>query len=591
MAQPDKASAAAEEICRCLAGAPMSAEVRHVLESFQRRFPEPFGRILSGEVATGGRKYLGFGEEFSTPSFGVDFRPIAKSLRSPLQPPTKAQIEALVGELESDSYAQRRWAADQLRAYVDRPEWAGLLLGVFQSRLAQGDISADLRRWLEPLWERAWGAWLASGVSGNELPQAKPGEIHDLLDQLAGGLSGGSGQGLRSIRQVQRRLQMLLARDDQVALIREAIEQRLKTASLPPEAESRLTELADLCRPAMVAEYWYQGQHRGIQHLLVGVPSQVPGAPRASHFDYIDDTRAHCVSGSNLQPGDYPVGVAIPHPNQLDAFFHLVNLPTPRRRMAYEYLVQRPMRQRLAEITQRTCQYYLRRRQPLSVREILVLAQLEPQQVSQFASEWLRTMLDEPVSEVEWHPDLMGARQWEGLRIASPNGQMPRRPSRHAILCLILAERGTKEAIPGLLEALSGGRLLPPSDEWPYAWGWVAALAIAVRDPWPEVDEWLVSLVPRTQPLRILTPGEVKGPDFSSDPPVLGATAAGLLLLREPDLDLSTSNIILHKHLGRSDDPVLGKYKVPGFRFSHPKAPEEFLQWWKSRQLQRRSTG
>lgn len=585
LSQPEGRSQAVEAIRKAFTDPALSFEVRHVLESLRRRFPEAFPPASSGVSA--------------------ESQALASPAQKQIEAPNQKQIEGLVQQLESDSYAERRMAAEQLRTYLDRPESAGLILAVFRTRLARGDISADLRRWMDPLWERAWGAWLVSSSPSTELPSAQPEEIERYLDILARPVPAGSPPALGSLRQAQRQLRMLLARDDQVPLIRKAIERRLANGQLPSEAEARLRELADLCRPAMTAEFWQQRQHRGIQHLLVGVPSQVAGAPRPSHFDYIDDTTAHCVSGSNLTPGHYPVGAAIPHPHQVDAFFHLVNLPTPRRRMAYDYLVQRDVHLRLAEITQRTCQYYSRRRQPLSEREILVLAQLNSKEVSRFASDFLRTMADEPLG------------QEEGQTVAGPT-------SRHGLLCMILADQGVQEAAPGLLKALADGRILPPTTEAPYAWGWIAALAIASRDPWPEMDHWLADVARRTDPLRLpgVAPDAAKHPlddpfeqvapfeeaaptplqpprlrisppkpdaekppsSLEHQPPQLGATAAALLLERHKQAPSAHG-------LQPTPDSVLEKYKLQGYRFADPKAQEEILRWWKTRQLLRTSAG
>lgn len=564
LAQPDQRSVVAEAIRHTLGNPAISVEVRYVLDSFRRRFPEAF-----------------------VPP-------------APAEPPSQAEIEKLVQQLESDSYALRQGAAEQLKSYLEWPESAGRVLAVFRTRLAQGHISADLRRWIDPLWERAWGAWLASDSSANAIPPARPEEIEHYLDILARPTPAHSPEASQTLREAQRQLRTLLARDDQVALIRQAVQRRLNSGELPLEAQTRLTELADLCRPAMVAEFWQQGQHRGIQHLLVGVPSQVQGAPRPSHFDYIDDSTAHCVSGSNLTPGHYPVGVAVPHPHQIDAFFHLVNLPTPRRRMAYEYLVQRDLRVRLSEITQRTGQYYTRRQQPLSEREILVLVQLDPHGVSRFAGEFLRRMPDEHLSDQE------------GQTVAG-------RTSRHGLLCMVLAHKGTQEAAPGLLQAIADGRILPPTAEAPYAWPWIAALAIARRNPWPDVDRWLVEMIPRTDPLRLSGPPSSPGPHLweevpvwppqpdpnlpskdmlpggpSLDPkgasseeevPQLGATAAALLLRRHEQAS-SLSPLL------PVADPLLKKWcDLQGYRFPNPQSPQEILRWWKNRQLLRTSAG
>jgi|GEM_PF-1467484 len=687
LAHPATASAAAKEIRHSLADRSISLEVRHVLERLRRRFPEAFGQPTTDVEAVSG-------SQPGPPSADIWAEP------SPPGRPTPQEIETLVRLLESDFYAERRWAADQLKRYLEssqcqagqekdgqppedrrppshpegghppdgqqpegqaestrqsqhhqpeagrpngppqiggrseghseggrhplvqqpnapsegtpnpagcwaggppeagRPEGgpgtdgqlAGLILKVLQARMSRGEISADLARWLDPLWERAWGVWLARCSSGAEPPPAQPEEIHRWLECLAFPASACFPERMFLVRQADRQLRIFLARDDQVPRVREAIERRLASGELSPEAQARLTELADLCRPAMVAEFWQQGQHRSIQHLLVGVPSQVPGAPRPSHFDYIDDTKAHCVSGSNLTPGDYPVGVAIPHPHQADAFFHLVNLPTPRRRMAYEYLVRRDMRVRLAEITRRTGQYYLGRGQPLSAREILLLDQLDQKEVSRFASRWLRTMPDGAIEEAEWEfVEGWVARQQR----ASEHPVVFLPSSRHGLLCIILADRGTQEASPGLLEALAKDHIFPPSEQGRCAWGWLAALAIAARDPWPEVDSWLSSLVPRTEPLYIQTSSLLERAAVgSSDPPQLGATAAGLLLRRNRILtERSEEWEIVHKLLRPARGWIPSKYNILGFRFSHPTASEEFLRWWKTRQVLRTSAG
>ena len=60
------------------------------------------------------------------------------------------------------------------------------------------------------------------------------------------------------------------------------------------------------------------------------------------------------MSGNALSEGDYPVGVAFPHPQISDMFFHLVYLPTPRQQMAYEGYVELPPAQRLRELSRHT---------------------------------------------------------------------------------------------------------------------------------------------------------------------------------------------------------------------------------------------
>jgi hypothetical protein len=135
----------------------------------------------------------------------------------------------------------------------------------------------------------------------------------------------------------QHELRDLFAHHGELPNLKTAVEAKMAETGIDPRGVKCVQALVDLTRSALVAEFWRNRQHEGTQYLMVGVPSWGQLAERPSHFDRIDDQTAHCVSGQNLSPGDYPVGVAIPHPDlRLDgaAFFHLVNLPTPRRRMA-----------------------------------------------------------------------------------------------------------------------------------------------------------------------------------------------------------------------------------------------------------------
>src|SRR5262249_10579265 len=144
-----------------------------------------------------------------------------------------------------------------------------------------------------------------------------------------------------------------------------------------PAAEQRLKSLYEWTRPAMVAEIWSGHHNVTIQYLLIDVPQFPEGGVRATHFDHIDDRTAHCVSGNSLTPGDYPVGVAIPHPEGRDVIFHLLNLPTPRRRLAYTYRAKRDEGTRLKELSQRTVDQVLADKRILSEQEITILMQLD----------------------------------------------------------------------------------------------------------------------------------------------------------------------------------------------------------------------
>ena len=344
----------------------------------------------------------------------------------------------------------------------------------------------------------------------------------------------------------------------------------------------------------MLAEFWTRlnlhmpSRLMGAQYLIVGVPVLGPGADRPSHFDRIDDHLAHCVSGQNLSPGDYPVGVAIPHPKAAGSLFHLVNLTSPRRQMAYfcqwhlddtkplSELTQPDIQgrrfprseaveaRRLAELSRRTFEWLLARKQPLSPQEVHMLRQLDAAELSRFAGALFAAIEDRPMPE-----GALDAQPGMSLQpFGDPFGGPIQRsqPSRHAMICELLAVEGTHEAADGLLRAIEMHRFLPATARAPYRTPWIAALAIANRDPWPKVDAWLAGLVARTERL---VENRAEGPE-------LGATAAALLLTRHGQSA---------RQFGLRDTPdaFFSSAGLTAYRFRSPDLRAKVLTWWAGR--------
>ena len=217
------------------------------------------------------------------------------------------------------------------------------LLESIQSRWADADLSPAGRQQLYPLWTKIHGsAWLLSDSANLEFAPVSTKRIAhwiEILEQPVSTDQASSSQAGASTEHetANRELLDLLVRPDTAPAVIHAFDIRLADPKLEPEAASRLREVYDWSRPALVAEYWDNHTNQAIQHLLVGVPSLPPGAQFPSEFDRCDDHLAHCVSGNSLSPGDYPIGIAFLHPRQPGAFFHLVNLPTTQRRLAYEF--------------------------------------------------------------------------------------------------------------------------------------------------------------------------------------------------------------------------------------------------------------
>ena len=96
------------------------------------------------------------------------------------------------------------------------------------------------------------------------------------------------------------------------------------------------------------------------------------------------------------------MGVAFPAPNwqsDLQGFFHLVNLPTPRRQIAYSYYVKTDPAARLAKISRRTLDRFLAEKKALNDSELGMLGQLDAHEVSRFASRYFLLMEDGTVEE------------------------------------------------------------------------------------------------------------------------------------------------------------------------------------------------
>jgi len=465
------------------------------------------------------------------------------------------QITELIGQLEDDSYARRLGAESRLRWLLKTPAAVLPIYEEVKRRLLSGDLPAESAQCLKTIYGEARQAWIESDPAGWELAPVADEEIARWVD---GVVEPTEWLGLIDEPTAAVYLRDLMVRPEYVARVRAALEARLERDDLAAEAKQRLTELVELTRPSMVAEFWQGRQHLGIQWLVVGVPSLSEAG--TSHFDRIDDRTAHCVEGVNLSEGDYPVGVAIPHPTHSSAVFHLVNLPTPRRRMIYEYQVEAAEEARYQALVRRTLDRILSEKRPLDEQGLHMVKQFEPKAVSRFVGRYLLAVEDRPVA-----PDVPGVAD---VHLADPQPGAAGGASVHGQLCKWLALRGTVEAVPELLEAIDGERVPPIVDmgSLRYRFDRLAALAIAGREPWPEVDAWLARMVPRDEVLLEERP----------DAPQTGATAAGLLLSRHGATAEEFGLIA-------SPNAFTRLYGVTGYRYGAEAAAGEVSRWWEER--------
>ena len=472
--------------------------------------------------------------------------------------PDAAQILGIFDRLDSDSSTARAGARHRLVSLLARVELIRPILTEARRRLALPELSLQTRRSLEPVLDRAREAWVNADPARVPLPPVDEARMRRWLDDL---LVAEPPDGSARLRRAtaERELTDLIVRDDTRAALLALVEARLTAA--PESGREKLQELVDFAKPAMAAEVWghqkhdhetgqtedwSHRQHITVQHLIVGVPQLVENAARPTHFDRIDDRTAHCVSGNSLTTGDYPVGVAIPHPNPVfETMFYLVNLPTPRQQLAYEFHLRRDEAQRLREISDRTLADVLANRRALDELHVMMLAQLDPRSVSRFVGPYFEAVPDR--------------------RMATNGGDLAGQMTLHGTICSILATVGTHEAVPALEKLARAGRPAKPSTESPFHISWVAALAIAGRDPWPGVDDWFAGLIDEPEPL------------VTNSEPVaeLGATAAGLLLDRH---DVSTQSFDLEPAGGDAFD----RTRFAGYHFTYAAGRRKVKEWWQS---------
>lgn len=474
---------------------------------------------------------------------------------------TPDAIDAIFRELESNRFAEREQAAERLRPAATKPATCGIVMLRIKEHFDDPALDLESVRRLTPLWTDAWSTWLTTPPQANEkLPAVTDQEIAAQIERLIAPLPAGAviAHPLGApYAAAERELLYWLARDDAFPRVRDALEKRFVKAvdeALPFEALERLQRVFDWSRPAMVAEFWQNGEQKSMQHLLIGVPNQPAGAQNASLFDRCDEKVAHCVSGNSLSPGDWPVGIFFPHPSMMngDAQFHLKNLPTPRRRLSYEYEVPTIMsrerqlaidRARRTKITRRTCEYFLERNRDLSEKEMDMLTVLDADEVSRFVGLYLQNVPDQRV--VNESPVTFG------------NG------SSHGNFCYKMFQIGTAEAGPAMAAAIDKKRIMDPTDASPFRMEWICLLALTERVAWPGCDDWLAAQLDRTEAM------DIRDPKAGTT----GASAAALLIRRHGGTPSELG-------LERRHYAELIDLENPCYRLSGNEGPAIVKKWW-----------
>ncbi|MGE0609778.1 MAG: hypothetical protein AB7O62_21995 [Pirellulales bacterium] len=483
---------------------------------------------------------------------------LASFMRADIEPPLeKVEPAALLSRLTQGTFAEREAAERQLTRLLRDPEQIAPIRNQLKQSLADEHLVAADRSMLLQAWSRVRAAWLLSDMPASNHDQADEERITLWLDRLAApSPPAGHAAAWIAHATAARELLDVLANDDGAAKLRPRLEEKLADLKLPAEARRQLEPLLEWTRPVLVAEYWENGRNLGLQYLYVDVPTTPEHGLRPTHFDRVDDSTAHCASGNSLAPGDYPVGILFPHPRVSGAQFRLVNLSTPYRRMRHEQEVRLPDADRWTEASRRTLDRYLQRGQSLSPDELGLLFDLDPAALSRFAGPYFQRVEDGHFLKEETGPSASHPLFGDLGRI-----------SRHNCICLILAQCGTSEAVPGLVKAIESGRIEPPTRQARYHMGWIAALSIARRDAWPRTDTWLAGLLDRTDPLVV---------DMAAGSQ-LGATAAAILLKRHDALPESFG-------LAKANAELTDEFEWLGYR-CHGSSEEALARvrlWWQA---------
>lgn len=484
-----------------------------------------------------------------------------------------AELGNLVERLEDESYGVRQTVAERITWSLGNPAAVCPTMLALRQKLADFRLEPGIRRELEPLWQKARAAWLSSDPATWRLPAVTDEQIQGWIADVVEEAPDGWREPTYPPHETARReLEYCLARDELVPRIQQLVSAKL-AEPIDPVARYRLQDVHDWTLPGLVAEIWEDtglGSPRivTVQYLALGVPCQPEGAERPSLFDRADERKAHCVSGNSLSPGDWPVGIAFPNPIAADKFFHLIYTPTPRLRLAYQANVDGDERQRAQALARRTLDAYLAEKRPLTLGEVVMLDMFDAQQVSEFAGAYFLAVDDQLFPP--------GVRQ-------NPSG----RASLHQSICFGLAQRGTRKAIPGLMKAIERDRFLKPTPGSPYNWPWIAALAISINDPWPQVERWLADLVNKSDPLVVGPEGQnllalpaveqalppLRDAVDAPAPPDVGGSAAAILLARH-DLPPWTFR------LERIWQPPLDNFDIPACRFTSAEDRAAVLRWW-----------
>ncbi|MDO4627876.1 MAG: hypothetical protein Q4C70_01700 [Planctomycetia bacterium] len=495
-------------------------------------------------------------------------------------------------ELFSDIPTRRSWAQREIENRIASGQDVDVVMRILREIVVENEISGEERQCVWKLEKKARSRWLKCGKASESDCGYSEVQIREWIDFLASvnlpedrlvpwialddrvknqfSVSqyedpfGGDGLPFLDLRQEKARMDglkvwLLMQKLEDALISRESATETLKylnrklaSETVTPTGTILLERLVFLTQPCMAAEYWINGAMHRSQILQIGIPQET--SVGTSFFDEYNEQTVHCASGTNLVPGDYPWGVAVAHPNQPLAFFHLEMLDTPEKKLLYSELMTQNKEERWEKVTRNTLEYLEKACQTrketsnlLRFTDIQLLELLKPQEMSRSVACWLK----EWPNKKDWVEEKSQNTFVDTLKLS-----VTRKQSHHACLCVILGKKGMREAIPGVMEILKKEPLWWEEEFLRFRVDFYAALAMTARDPWDGDEAWLKSLLVQDikqdivleerqtledsdSPMRavmgsnpMIPAGNRKNDVPVVDLPTVAATAAGILLLR-----------------------------------------------------------
>ncbi len=228
------------------------------------------------------------------------------------------EIGPLLDRLGDDQSAARDTARRRLETMLAHVENIAPLLTQVKARLANPRLSLQTRRVLEEVLDKARESWVKTPPGEVALPPVSREQMERWLDDVA--LSDPLEPAERVRREIAAlELEDLLVREDTRQPLVELLNARISAADDDDDAVVGVyQELADMVKPAMVAEVWGHQraditsgqvedwdhrQHLTVQHLLIGVPQMAEMATRP-RTSTVSTTRWLIASAAIRSPRD-----------------------------------------------------------------------------------------------------------------------------------------------------------------------------------------------------------------------------------------------------------------------------------------------